>query len=415
MNRNLFMAAIASAAVPIVAVHSSVHAQCAYDAIWVQPEPGYLSSAPLDLGSNGDVVGFRLLESTIAQIGFRWNAKSGFQTLPAPPGGAQEWRGSAINSLGMIAGEGDLPGIASMHWQLLSWSPSNASSLVPPQTPVVGYQAYGITDAGLIVGTLQNVSVPSIDYPVPVIVKDNALQPLPEELEGYLGYLYAASDTGWIGGSRFYIDSWTHDPVLWDGAGPIEVLPQLPPGHPFPLVVGVSNDGRALVRALTLQYRFRTYLWWEGRYTHIAPPAGFDSVESVGINTTGQAVGFTYLKTEPQNGYAFLWQDGVFYKLSELTSVPPNAKLKVGSAILDDGRILCAVTWPGYQSFAVLTPQTRAEDVTLDCKVDVKDLSVLFERWGTVEPIRPTRADVDGDGEVGPYDLAAVLGAWSPR
>jgi probable HAF family extracellular repeat protein len=389
--------------------------QCAYDAIWVQPEPGFLSSASLDLGSNGDVVGFRLLESTLAQAGFRWNAKSGFQTLPAPPGGAQEWRGARINSKGMIAGEGDLPGIASMHWQLLSWSPSNASSVVPPQTPVVGYQAYGITDAGMIVGTLQSVSVPSIDYPVPVIVKDNALQPLPKELQGWLGHLRAASDTGWVGGSRQTLGSAIRDPILWDGVGAVEILPPLPEGHTFPRVSAVSNDGRACVRASTLDSRGRTFVWWQGRYTHLAPPAGFDEVQAAGINSAGQLVGLTRLKSEPQNGYAFLWQDGVFRNLSTLTDVPSSAVLKEGIEILDDGRILCVVTWPGYQSFAVLTPQTRSEDVTLDCKVDVKDLSVLFERWGTVEPMRPTRADVDGDGEVGPYDLAAVLGAWSPR
>jgi probable HAF family extracellular repeat protein len=414
VNRNLFLAAIASTAIPIASVHSSVHAQCAYDAIWVQPEPGFLDSAALDLGSNGDVVGFRLLESTIAQVGFRWNAKSGFQALPAPPGGAQEWRGARINSKGMIAGEGDLPGIASMHWQLLSWSPSNASSVVPPQTPVVGYQAYGITDAGMIVGTLQSVSVPSIDYPVPVIVKDNALQPLPKELQGCFGYLYAASDTGWIGGARF-IDPGAQEAFLWDGLGAVAVLPPVPQGLFFPRVGSVSNDGRAVVRASTLGYQSRSFVWWQGRYTHLQAPAGFDMVQANGINTAGQVVGLTRLQSDPQNGYVFLWQDGVFHNLSTLTSVPSNAVLKQASEILDDGRILCAVTWPGYQSFAVLTPQTRSEDVTLDCKVDVKDLSVLFERWGPVEPMRPTRADVDGDGEIGPYDLAAVLGAWSPR
>jgi len=38
----------------------------------------------------------------------------------------------------------------------------------------------------------------------------------------------------------------------------------------------------------------------------------------------------------------------------------------------------------------------------------------VLDSWGPVGPMTVRRADVDGDGVVGGYDLAAVLGAWTP-
>ena len=60
--------------------------------------------------------------------------------------------------------------------------------------------------------------------------------------------------------------------------------------------------------------------------------------------------------------------------------------------------------------------RARSGDATFDCAVDARDLSVIFEFWGTTcdPPYGP--GDVNGDGIVDAFDLAVVLGDWdSPR
>ncbi len=55
--------------------------------------------------------------------------------------------------------------------------------------------------------------------------------------------------------------------------------------------------------------------------------------------------------------------------------------------------------------------QTCPADLDGDGNVGAFDLAVLLGAWG---PCVGCPEDLDGDGAVGPFDLALMLGSWGP-
>ena len=53
-------------------------------------------------------------------------------------------------------------------------------------------------------------------------------------------------------------------------------------------------------------------------------------------------------------------------------------------------------------------------DLNGDEEVTPLDLAVLLGSWGTCDDLDDCPADLDGNGEVGPFDLAVLLGSWGP-
>jgi hypothetical protein len=49
-----------------------------------------------------------------------------------------------------------------------------------------------------------------------------------------------------------------------------------------------------------------------------------------------------------------------------------------------------------------------------DCRVNARDLGALLDLWGTTYPEPGGEGDLDGDGMVDGYDLAALLADWGP-
>ena len=55
---------------------------------------------------------------------------------------------------------------------------------------------------------------------------------------------------------------------------------------------------------------------------------------------------------------------------------------------------------------------TRHGDVNLDGVIDVLDLAVMADQWNTLGALHWSRADLTGDGLVGPADLQLLAANW---
>ena len=81
------------------------------------------------------------------------------------------------------------------------------------------------------------------------------------------------------------------------------------------------------------------------------------------------------------------------------------------SACIDTGVQVNSPTNFDGESGSVTPPQACPADLDGDGGVGPVDLAVLLGSWG---PCAECPADLDGSGDVGPFDLAQVLGAWGP-
>jgi hypothetical protein len=408
----------------LVAAHgilmcASAHAQCAYEAIVLPIPAGFTSGTAEDMNDDGVVVGSRKAQGTLQSQAFRWSPTDGYQTLPAPPGGAQYWYASRIGKLGCVAGSADVTGISQLYLQLVAWSPDGVASLVPPAQPPLSYGVYGIVGDCRIVGTIEGG--PSGAYPKPFIVEDGVSLPIPKEFDGHFGSFYCANRLGDVAGDRWRIDprlGSIHEPIIWRPGLPVQFLPALPSDFVTTKVVALAPDLRAIVSArqiVDFHTPYRSFLFDGARYLPIGLNEGLQWTQAVSINDLGQVVGLSGVLPDNAANVPFLWINGQSYDLRTLVTLPPNVKLTNAVKVLDDGRILGTVKIGPtlIPSSAILTPLTSAEDITLDGKVDAKDLATLIDAWGEVDQSTVKRADIDRDGVVGPIDLAAVLGAWT--
>jgi hypothetical protein len=162
----------------------------------------------------------------------------------------------------------------------------------------------------------------------------------------------------------------------------------------------------------------RPVTWYGGSITDVGTPPYHDSGELWGINEAGHLVG----QTTCDNGGAAcpsdragLWVNGVRRSLNSL--LPPGWPGSTNEvwAIADDGSFVAQGVHQARNKGYVFSPVGVVDaDITIDCKVDLADLKMILEYWGPTEESPVKRADIDRDGEIGPRDLAEILGAWSP-
>jgi probable HAF family extracellular repeat protein len=144
------------------------------------------------------------------------------------------------------------------------------------------------------------------------------------------------------------------------------------------------------------------------------PQFGGQDALALGVSDDGQTVvgtsgGLPFGRT------AIIWQNGAPQNLKTVIeslggSIAPYTQLGTCTAISPDGRTI--VGWgagPGQPNGWILTfPAECPEDIDGDGSVGPADLALVLGGWGAAKG----PADVDGDGAVGPADLALVLGAW---
>ena len=146
---------------------------------------------------------------------------------------------------------------------------------------------------------------------------------------------------------------------------------------------------------------------WHGFVWHEGTMIGLGEGTAYNANAQGQVVG-----TLSGKGFVdgFLWQNGVAYDLNTLAiDLGPENHIRSGTDINNHGVILADAESSHAGIAIVLTPIDRPlTDLDYDCRTDMHDLLILLDEWGETD----SDADFNGDGLVGPGDLAILLGTW---
>ncbi|MFO0827180.1 MAG: hypothetical protein U0572_03435 [Phycisphaerales bacterium] len=381
--------------------------QCAYS-YEVFPIPaGWSSTSPFELRDDGTVVGAFKYPGQIASHAFRWRADTGFEVLTGPPG-VSDKRAIAIAANGLIAGDGHAAGTPPDSTQLVIWYDGTSSWV-----PNLGGGLYvSVDDAagdGYVVGHY-SVSGGTL----PFIWHDGAFVPLPPEIASMYGCVLGINES--LGITGYHVDYARRIPqhAFVGSLSHIVDLPDIE-GVFNPEPYDVTRSGHCALTAYTATYLRRGYFWNGSSFEFIGllPTATYS--RAFDINEVDQIVGESGVPSST-NRRGVLWQSGHLYDMNSLAVLPPGATIKSCSKISDDGTILATTPLqPSGAIDCILRPMTLdAADVTLDCRVNADDLMCVLGNWGPRAQAFVPRADLDGDGMIGPSDLAIVLGAWTP-
>ncbi len=387
-------------------------AQCAYNAFILEQPAAWSAISIDDMNSAGTVVGAFTLPFVNKKRSYQWNPATGFVELPSPPG-ALHTQPKCINDAGTVAGY--VTTDAAYNQNLMVWN-AELPFVPPPETAGIIVQAFVINSSGVVGGYING-----FDLPLTPFLWSNGAYIWLDSVFGDSNVLVRAlSDAGWFGGNWSTSTFSDNGPCI-ASMGAFIQLP-MPRGYFNGTTHGISPRLNAIVNftgpaASDGSHPPRGFFWDGSSLTALDFPAGMEIALAADMNEVEQIVGYTGKHSSPAaQDIPTLWQDGARYDLRTLTVIPSNIVMHVPMTVLNDGRILVDARRPATGSVVgvILTSTTINEDITLDCAVDARDLHFVLDSWGPVGPMTVRRADVDGDGVVGGYDLAAVLGAWTP-
>ncbi|MCZ6811484.1 MAG: hypothetical protein O7D97_05720, partial [Planctomycetota bacterium] len=129
------------------------------------------------------------------------------------------------------------------------------------------------------------------------------------------------------------------------------------------------------------------------------------------IEKPRQVVGTSwYVDGNPNIRHAFIWQSGAINDLNSLIPSDIDLLMTCAAAIAQDGRIVGTATSTDGIVAVLLTPgKPPLGDLDGDCQVGVFDLFLLLAKWGQTD----SDADLDDDGVVGILDLLTLLANWT--
>jgi hypothetical protein len=363
---------------------------------------------------------------------FRWSAEGGSEVLDSPLGVAETITALGVNEAGLTVGgchmfQSPYAGIP------LVWSPGAPSYWTPRELPrdtfKIGFA--GVLEDGTIFGdrdALSGGSFPCVLHP------DGTFEDIKEPfLQAGLSYGWceavnhhgaftgrsALQGVGGLYGGRGYL---FHN-------GSVTIIH--PPNQGSPVAasqtVGISDTNVVVGRANLPPPGVGQVVWqpmfWESGVSRFLPlPQGFSPAFTGGnlmdVNAVGHMIGYLTISGFGQHNVGStgaIWIDGVPHRLKDL-AIPPGPSFGVGiaSAINNRGQIAASGSVGGKSYGMILTPVGVVDgDLTIDCKVDARDLAMLLGLWGTTYDAPGGLGDIDGDLEVGTTDLAVLFGAWT--
>ncbi len=178
-------------------------------------------------------------------------------------------------------------------------------------------------------------------------------------------------------------------------------------------VVGWSETAETFVLCQAVLPVSHGFMWHDGELVVLGSLGGSVSSASA-INDNGQIVGRSRIDDAcGGTSHACLWQDGV---ITDLNDVIPGESgwlnLKKAVAINNAGQIVGeGLTADSYDHAFLLTPCASA-DFDCDGNVGPLDLAQLLGAWGECPDPADCPADLNADGTVGPTDLAQLLASW---
>gem|GEM_PF-1364298 len=399
-----------------------VCAQCTYTVELLEKPANWATLVVSDLGPDGSVVGSFKYPGQINHHPFRWSPTTGYEVI-AGPSTVTDRQARQVSNNGLIAGTGDVPGFSDETTQFVIWY-RGTSWCVPAPDPSMYVNVQDADGDGYVVGSFGSGRLGLF----PFASRNGEMLSLPEAIESKHGEIRGTNALGMICG--WHGESTVESPRR-AFIGTLDAITDLPTieGTMHPWAVRVTRNGHAALRVTLVQARpddpllRRGYFWNGGEQIPLGvlPLPGGDRSLPYDMNEVDQIVGASGQTQGPGVPWtrAILWQSGQLYDLTTLTILPPRSKLLTALTVDDSGNILvdgrlgiggCVPT--GF----ILHPMTfDAADVTIDCHVDVRDLAVVLQEWGPTADAAVPRADLDGDGVIGPADLAMVLGAWTAR
>lgn len=384
------------AAASIAVAGSSVFGQCQYEFVAVYPAvPSIWSVSLADISNSGWAGGSQGGDGPVLV-----SPEGAVTLLPVPIGDGVV---NAISDSGHIVGE---VSNSSSYSSPAAWVAGAAVVLTAPFTVYNGY-ALDVNDNGWIVGFV-NGGEPGAG---PCVWANGELIPLYESLTGFAT---GVSETNEVSGWSDLPGTNIQQPYLWRD-GVLTWLP-LPDGMLEARTHGASTNGIVVgdcwFEDLTTS---RATVWRAGQAIELGVPPEFTRTRGYAVNALGQVVGITERVQYPElSQQQILWLDGQPHFLFSLLTSPFVGTVTGVSGINDRGEICGRGRDQSGESIGlILRPiRTRAGDVTIDCTVDVRDLTALFEFWGRAYTYDDGPGDLDGDRLVGPSDLALLLGDW---
>lgn len=131
--------------------------------------------------------------------------------------------------------------------------------------------------------------------------------------------------------------------------------------------------------------------------------AEYQGAAALAINDGGLILGLVGAPSQPglPSTQYVVWIDGQVYSMTSLLG-PAHGEIQ---DLNDLNQFVSTV------GIALLfSPEIVLGDLNGDCGVDVTDLSLLLQQWGTAAD---TSADLNSDGKVDGADLGILLAAWT--
>lgn len=372
---------------------------------------GFDTTTAVGLNDDGDVVGYYWCSGWEHKEAFVWTAEEGFVTLERPEG-VESARAVGINEHPdrQIVGKFDISDVGPRAFFI----DGDELILIEPPNNGTFSSVAAINNQRQIVGNTADGSPYSKAY----IWEDGVMT----IIEPTFGPRSSARDinddgvvVGWMGTSPG-IDShafiW-NDPVLTDLG--------LAHNTFSTWARGINNIDEALVRG---EFDDReptdringSFLLRKGKFTDLGQLPGYDVIDGFDLNDQSQIVGLARAvnsSNEPDVG--FIWQSGVIENLNDL--INPNALITIHRALAINnlGQILVRATSQelGEVVAVILTPtEVPLADINGDCEVDVADLHILLNSWGSCSDCSYCPADLNNDCKVSIYDLLLLFSNW---
>ena len=223
----------------------------------------------------------------------------------------------------------------------------------------------------------------------------------------------AGQVVGWMG------DSIANgaEAFIWKD-GDVTALGHLPDGF-FSVGEAINEAGQVVGTAWIGQFPDsfvrRAFLWDGGPMIDLGLLPGYEQSAAVDINDAGLILGEAFgVDGNPNIRTGFIWQNGIMTDVSDLI-LPNSGAISFVGAINNQGQI----TGSGHNFVEpvglLLTPVgVPVGDLDGDCSVGLSDFYMLIETWGPCPATGGCPGDLDGDGSVGITDFLTLLANWTP-
>lgn len=401
-------------------VMSSAHAECDYDltAFTAGCVPAS-SLTPRRITNDGWVIGRYLPCGMLGLRGFVWTPSDGFKDLP-PPAGYKEADPASVSAEGVIIGS--VRKVGNGEHRACLWF--DGVPTLMPELPNVGSKAVAIGPDGTVYG----YSLGPAQAPQCVAWLDGALVPMPDALtprSPVSDQFTSGASNGWLCGIQQFGPTGT-DLVFRMRGDLVEsaFAPRENAGVNAADInrSGVLAGGFSVSTDRDLNWEEAWGFRYDGAVTALPGLTGYSGAQPVAMNDAGVLVGVAYCvegscaPLPPST--PVLWRESTVVPVADLLPRFNGSLYNVhdinnrGQMVLSGGYL----DLPGgaYAVILAAPKNVPVGDLDVDCVVDVGDLTLLIESWGARDEAPVQEADLDGDGEIGPLDLAQLLGAWSP-